>query len=137
MTTSGDAAAPMRGLLDTSFFIAIESGRPIDQRALPTMGAVSVITIAELRAGVIGAIDAEQTSRRLDTYTTALELDPIPIDVDVANAWGDLRMKLYRDGRRMKANDSWIAATALAHGIPVVTQDGDFADGLGFDVIRL
>lgn len=31
-------------------------------------------------------------------------------------------------GRRMPLNDSWIAATALAHAIPVVSQDEDYDD---------
>jgi predicted nucleic acid-binding protein len=26
----------------------------------------------------------------------------------------------------MPVNDSWIAATAIAHGIPVLTQDDDY-----------
>ena len=37
----------------------------------------------------------------------------------------------------MPVNDSWIAATAIAHGLPVVTQDDDYADVPGLDVIRI
>jgi predicted nucleic acid-binding protein len=37
----------------------------------------------------------------------------------------------------MPINDSWIAATAIAHRMPVVTQDGDYAGIPGLDVIRL
>ena len=44
-----------RGLADTSLFIASESGRPLDLEALPDQIAVSVITIGELRAGVLAA----------------------------------------------------------------------------------
>lgn len=136
MTISGDRMTT-RGLLDTSVFVALESGRTIDRSRLPREGAVSVITIAELRAGVIGADGYQETEDRLRTYSDALEFDPIPIDVAVAESWAALRVRLLANGRRMKANDSWIAATAIAHGIPVVTQDGDFADGLGFEVIRI
>lgn len=39
--------------------------------------------------------------------------------------------------RRPAVNDSWIAATALAHGLPVVTQDDDYVDVPGLEVIRL
>ena len=43
------------GLADTSFFIASESGRPLDADAIPDRLAVSVITLGELRAGVLAA----------------------------------------------------------------------------------
>lgn len=126
-----------RGLLDTSIFIARESGRPLDRSRIPAFGSVSVMTIAELRVGVILATDSTERIRRLSSYTKALELEPLPVDEGVADAWAELRARLAATSTRMHVNDSWIAATAIAHGIPVVTQDGDFADGLGFDVIRI
>lgn len=115
-----------RGLADTSVFIAHESGRPIDVEAMPDRLAVSVITIAELRAGVLVATDAATRDRRLDTLTAALSLDPIGIDTEVANAWARLRLALRVTGLRMPVNDSWIAATALALRVPIVTQDDGF-----------
>jgi predicted nucleic acid-binding protein len=62
-------------------------------------------------------------------------MDPVPIDLRVAEMWGRLRVLLREAGRRMPANDSWIAATALALGTPVVTQDGDYVQLPGLDVI--
>ncbi len=115
-----------RGLADTSVFIARESGRSIDLEALPQRLAVSVVTIGELRAGVLAAADAATRDRRLDTLTAALSLDPIGIDVFVANAWARLRLALRDRGLRMPVNDSWIAASAMALGVPIVTQDDDF-----------
>jgi predicted nucleic acid-binding protein len=114
------------GLADTSVFIARESGRSIDVEAMPDRLAVSVITIGELRAGVLAAADAGTRDRRLDTLTAALSLEPIPVDVGVANAWARLRLALRDAGLRMRVNDSWIAATAMALKVPIVTQDDDF-----------
>lgn len=34
-------------------------------------------------------------------------------------------------------NDSWIAATAITHHVPVVTQDSDYDDVPGVEVIRI
>jgi predicted nucleic acid-binding protein len=45
----------------------------------------------------------------------------------VAAAWARLRVHLAEAGRRLNVNDLWIAATAVAHGLPVITQDDDFA----------
>lgn len=42
-----------RAVLDTSVFIAAESGRPLDTTNLPAEFALSVVTLAELRAGVL------------------------------------------------------------------------------------
>ena len=115
-----------RGLADTSVFTARESGRSIKVGAMPGRLAVSVITIGELRAGVLAATDAATRDLRLDTLTAALSLEPIHVDAEVANAWARLRLALRDAGQRMPVNDSWIAATALALGVPVVTQVDDF-----------
>jgi predicted nucleic acid-binding protein len=118
-------------------FIARESGRPLDVDALPDELAVSIITIGELRAGVLAAPSLELRDRRLGTLTAALHLDPVPVDEAVAAHWARLRVLLRDSGQRMPVNDSWIAATASALGVPVVTQDDDFPDLDGLDVVRV
>lgn len=115
-----------RGLADTSIFIARESGRPLDSARLPDQLAVSIITVAELRAGVLAAADVTTRERRLETLAEALGLEPVPIDDGVARAWARLRVALREAQRRLRVNDSWIAATALALGVPIVTQDVDY-----------
>ena len=114
-----------RGLVDTSVFIARESERGIDERRIPASLAISVITIAELRAGVLAARTAVARERRLATLEAVRWFDVLPIDDDVAQAWARLRIVLRDASERMGVNDSWIAATAIAHDLPVVTQDDD------------
>jgi predicted nucleic acid-binding protein len=126
-----------RGLADTSLFIARAAGRELDLAAVPAELAVSIITIGELRAGVLAARTVETRDRRLAMLTSALALDPIPIDDTVAEQWALLRVTLHRDGLRMPVNDSWIAATAMALGVPVVTQDDDFPTLTALEVIRV
>lgn len=126
-----------RGLVDTSVFIARETGRPLDESMLPDELAVSVVTIAELQAGVLAAEGIENRDRRLRTLTAALSLDPIPVDDAVASEWARLRLLLRDTGQRMPVNDSWIAATAMALDVPVVTQDNDFPDLDVLAVIRV
>lgn len=126
-----------RALADTSVFIANETGRPIDSAGLPDELAVSVVTIGELRAGVLAAEDLATRDRRLSTLTAALLLEPVAIDGRVAEHWALLRIALRDRGLRMPINDSWIAATAMALGVPVATQDADFPDGVGLTIIRL
>ena len=126
-----------QGLADTSVFVARESGRHLRIESVPDELFVSVVTIGELRAGVLAALDVATRARRLDTLTRALALDPLPVDDRVADAWARLRLMLRDAGLRMPVNDSWIAATALALRLPVVTQDADYVDLPGLEVVRV
>ena len=74
--------------------------------------------------------------RRLGTLTAALALDPLPVDESVASAWARLRVELRDRGLRMPVNDSWIAATAIALGVAVVTQHDDYVELPGLAVIH-
>ena len=71
------------------------------------------------------------------TLRLAESLAPIPVDDSVADAWAVLVAGLRASGRKASVNDSWIAATAIAHGMPVATQDDDYEGMPGLDVIRL
>lgn len=114
-----------RGLLDTSVLIADETGRPLDEASLPDEAFVSVITMAELQAGILAAADTTTRARRLATLAALGGLDPLPVDAAAATHWAPLRVRLAEEGRRAKINDLWIAAVA-ADGMPVVTHDDDF-----------
>lgn len=93
---------------------------------IPDVGAISIVTKAELRAGVLAAKDIETRDRRLATLDLVARIAAFPIDESVARAWAQMRAYLAASGRRVNANDMWIAATAAAREIPVITQDADF-----------
>jgi predicted nucleic acid-binding protein len=114
------------GLLDTSVLIAEESGRRLQVEALPDNAFVSVVTIAELQAGVLAARDTAVRAIRLATLDAVSVLQPLTIDATAALHWAVLRVRLAEEGRHAKINDLWIAAVALANHLPVVTQDEDF-----------
>lgn len=114
------------GLLDTSVFIAREATRPLGP--LPDRVAVSVVTIGELELGVLAAAEDDVLARRADTLALARQSDPIPVDEPVMSAWARLVVDCRRAGvhRRVRLTDALIAATAIAYGLPVVTQHQDF-----------
>ena len=67
-------------------------------------------------------------AQRLRTLAAVQSLfDPLPIDEPVARAFAELVAEARRGGRRPKIRDTWVAATAVAHGLAVYTQDDDFA----------
>lgn len=117
---------PGQGLLDTSVFIARESGRAL--RELPERVAVSVVTVGELQLGVLAAADPTARARRADTLALARAADPIPIGEAIMVAWARLVSDCRSAGvhRTIKLTDALIAATAIERGLPIVTQDEDY-----------
>ncbi|MHB1516949.1 MAG: PIN domain-containing protein [Acidimicrobiales bacterium] len=136
MTSSGENVDGEVALADTSLFIAVEQDRPLSSHP-PERIAVSVITVGEIRLGVLAAPDGPTRARRLETLSAVATLDPLPVDEGVAHAWGSLRLALRDAGMRMPINDSWIAATAIANDLAVASQDGDYDDIPGLRVIRI
>ncbi|MGN6217217.1 MAG: PIN domain-containing protein [Solirubrobacterales bacterium] len=114
------------GLLDTSAVIALEEGRSLRQEALPDRTVISIVTVAELRAGVLVASDIGTRDRRLATLERISEAAVFPIDHRVAGVWAGMRAYLAASRKRVSVNDLWIAATAAANRMPVLTQDRDF-----------
>jgi len=107
-------------------FVARESGRQLGE--LPERVAVSVITIGELKLGVINAEDDAIRARRADTLALARAADPIPISESVMESWALVVADCRAAGvhRTVKLTDALIAATAVERGLPVVTQDEDY-----------
>ncbi len=85
-----------------------------------------MVTKAELRVGILAAEDIETRDRRLVTFELANRLVSLPVDEAVSRAWAQMRAYVGASGQKVRVNDMWIAATAAAHEIPVVTQDTDF-----------
>jgi predicted nucleic acid-binding protein len=127
----------VRGVLDTSVFIAGEQGRPVAAERLPDEAGVSVVTVAELELGVHMASSEVVRARRLQTLravqTTYVAL---PVDERVASAFAELVAAARGEGRRPRVQDAWIAATAHAHAVAVYTQDDDF-EALAIEVVRV
>jgi predicted nucleic acid-binding protein len=128
------------GLLDTSVFIANETGRQLDATRIPDEVATTVVTLAELNAGVLAATTSEIRAQRLATLESLADMEALPVDEDAARMWARLRIHLAETGRRVRINDLWIAAVAASRGLPIITQDDDFdpLDGVaGLAVIRV
>ncbi|MBI2168483.1 MAG: type II toxin-antitoxin system VapC family toxin [Actinobacteria bacterium] len=121
----------MRGLLDTSVVIAFER---FDTRDLPDEGAVSTITLAELAVGPHATDDPVERAARQDRLQRAeTTFDALPFDEAAARAYGRVAASVIQAGRRVRGRrtpDMLIAATALAHGLPLYTANPDDFRGL-------
>ncbi len=127
----------MKALLDTSFFVATESGRPLGSMDGVTETEVSVITVAELTAGVLMANDADRPARLATLSAVESTWDPLPVDVEVAREFARIVAALRTGGHRVPILDALVAATAIVEQIPVVTQDDGYDAIPGVQVIRV
>ena len=94
---------------------------------------MSVVTLAELHAGVLAATDTGTRARRLATLDAISIVEALPVTAEAARKWATLRVRLAEEGRSAKINDLWIAAVAAANGLDIVTQDNEFdaIEGVG------
>lgn len=122
-----------RGLLDTSAVIDL-ADLVVD--LLPAECLISAITLAELSVGALVATNARQRgARQAHLQQAEADFDPLPFDSACARAFGRVAASLRQSGRKTQARayDALIAATAVAHDLPVITRNpDDFAgiDGL-------
>ena len=126
-----------RAVVDTSVFVALETGRVIDRGSLPSENAVTPVTLGELHWAIQAASTPDRRSARLATLQFASRFRLLSPGFDAARHWGQLRESL-RSSSQVRVNDLWIAAIAMEYRLPVCTQDrGFFAirDAGGPDVI--
>lgn len=95
------------------------------------------MTVAELRVGVLVAASEPIRAQRMRTLTQVERLEPVPVGDSVAREFAEIVVEARSTGRKPKILDSLIAATARALDVPVYTQDGDFDEMPGVEVVRV
>lgn len=128
-----------RGVLDTSTVILLP--RIEDPKSLPAEPLITAVTLAELSVGPLVTDDEqERAARQAHLQQAESDFTPLPFDAAVARAFGQVAASLRRGGRKPAARsyDAMIAATALAHGLPVYTANpADFRDIDGLEVVAV
>lgn len=108
-------------LLDTSVLIACDETGALE---LPEASAMSVITLGELRAGVVIArTEAVANERRRRLAAVRAAFAPLPVDEPVAERYGDVLAVARSQRRAAKATDLLIIATAAATDRRLYTLD--------------
>jgi predicted nucleic acid-binding protein len=112
---------PLTALLDTSVLIASDEAGQLD---LPDAAAISVITLGELRAGVLRAHKAGTRAARAGRLAAVRSaFAALPVDELVAERYGEALAAARELGRTAKATDLLIIATAAADGRTLYTLD--------------
>lgn len=116
------------GLVDTNVLILLAH---LDAEALPDEPLISTVTLAELSVGPLLTDDPDERAvRQMHLQQAEADFDPLPFDADAARAFGRIAAELRQSGRTpaARAFDALIAATAVAHDLPLYTTNvGDFS----------
>lgn len=86
--------------------------------------AISIVTLAELYEGVEGSKDPGASRRGLEDFLG--RADVLPFTDEVAQRFGIEAVQLDRLGQKIPDFDLVIAATALTHGLTLLTADDHF-----------
>ncbi|HZJ50880.1 MAG TPA: type II toxin-antitoxin system VapC family toxin [Actinomycetota bacterium] len=109
------------GVIDTNTLILLEH---LDPDTLPEEPVISAITLAELSAGPLVAVDEdERAARQARLQEAEAVFKPLSFDAPAARAFGQVAASLRRSGRKpaARALDALIAATAIANGLDLYT----------------
>ncbi len=123
--------APRRGVLDTSTVILL--GEISDPTELPDESVISAITLAELSVGPhVAHDDAERSARQQHLQQAEADFDVVSFDGDCARAFGGVAAAMRASGRKpaARAYDALIAASAIAHAVPLYTCNPDDFAGI-------
>ena len=115
-------------LLDADWIISFLNGRSEAVEAVSQLAdegiVVSIITWGEIYEGLLAVPEPERRLAQFEEFT--LNLDLIAPDIVVARHYAQTRAQLRSQGLLIPDNDLWIAATALAFDLTLVSRDDHF-----------
>lgn len=128
----------MRALLDTCVISEVRrrTGHPRVRAQVEAIRSndlfLSVITVGELNKGIALLPDGKR-KKALGEWLLTLEQEyaarVLPVDTETARIWGELTAAAQGRGKTVSVSDGLIAASAIRHGLHVITRNvNDFRE---------
>ena len=113
-------------ILDTNALSAFVDGETAvgDRLSEQTQPAIPVIVLGEFRYGIRASRHRARYEQWLDQHLA--DFDILTVTEPTTLAYAEVRATLKKLGRPIPAHDVWIAALALQHRLPVLSQDEHF-----------
>jgi len=117
-----------RFLLDTSAYSAFRRGHPGIQRALQEADAIFLnpVVLGELLAGFIKGSNQRQNEKELRAFMESDRVRFLPLDEETSERYAVILNALWAAGTPIPTNDIWIAASAMQHGLRLLTTDAHY-----------
>jgi tRNA(fMet)-specific endonuclease VapC len=117
-----------RVMLDTSAYSAFMRGQAEVKVALQRAEEIYLnpIVLGELLAGFIRGKRRRKNEGELRTFLASLRVHVLTLDQDTADRYAVILNSLWRAGIPIPSNDLWIAASAMQHGLRILTMDAHY-----------
>lgn len=118
----------MKVCIDTNAYSALLGGNEAVKQLLEHADVVIVpaAMVAECYDGFRYGTRFDKNVMLLDAFLSRPGVRFLPADENIAMCWGTISAQLRRKGRKIPANDIWIAATAFETGSCVLSYDHHF-----------
>ena len=118
----------MKSLLDTSAYSAFMRGRAEIKAALQEVEAIylNTVVLGELKAGFIKGRRRRKNESELTRFLTSPRVGLLDLTEETAERYAVILNSLWQAGTPIPTNDIWIAASAMEHGLQLLTTDAHY-----------
>lgn len=117
-----------RVLLDTSAYSVFMFGHPEVKLALQRADEIylSPVILGELLVGFMRGKWRKKNERELRAFLSSPRVSVVDVDEDTAHRYAVILNALWKAGTPIPTNDIWIAASAMQHGLRLLTRDAHY-----------
>jgi tRNA(fMet)-specific endonuclease VapC len=118
----------MRLLVDTSAYSAFMRGHLAIKSSLRRAEEINVnaIVLGELAAGFIKGRRRARNQEELSRFLSSPRVNVVDVTEETAERYGVILNSLWKAGTPIPTNDIWIAASAMEHGLQILTTDAHY-----------
>jgi predicted nucleic acid-binding protein len=115
-------------LIDTNVYVAFKrnDANVVNLLNRAAAIAINIVVLGELLAGFRGGRREAENLRELDLFLDSPRVTLLPLDEGTASFFALVFNQLKSQGTPIPANDIWIGASAMQHGLALASLDNHF-----------